>query len=262
MFGVLKRIFSRQGPATDLSDEEFRPDIPKNPNFVTDPENILKLLQDINQNTPLCTITFDNTTEQFTSTILEIHAQKKQIIFDELTPAHGNHILIESNSLKLSTLLKGIHLAFNLQQVTAGSARGIAYYKAGFPERVYYPQKRLTLRIKTQSANIPFQGMSTRTQLSVGGYLFDLSRGGIGIVIPNNRARIQRGEKLSNCRFTLPDGYVVAFDLIIRFTRPGSQNNPKTKLGGYFGNLSSRDRNKLEHYVTVLERESIRKQKA
>ena len=147
-----------------------------------------------------------------------------------------------------------------LSDITSGSSRGIAYYKSTIPSRIYYPQRRTIPRIQLITLTIPFSGVSSRTQSSVGGHLFDLSREGIGIVIPNNRARIQRSDSIINCRITL-DHRSINFDLAIRFVKTTNPETRKTLIGGYFENISSTDQNSLEHFVATLEREEIRIQK-
>ena len=87
----------------------------------------------------------------------------------------GNAALQSVKSLKLSTFHKGIHLSFNLSKIEVGYSKGILYYKAALPERIFYPQRRRSPRIEISSIDIAFSGVSERTGISVNGYLFDLS---------------------------------------------------------------------------------------
>ena len=177
-----------------------------------------------------------------------------------MLPAHGNKLLLTENKLKLSTIYNGIRLAFNLSNITPGSSRGIAYYKTTIPDRIYYPQRRGSPRIQITSLSILFSGISARTKATVGGSIFDLSREGIGINAPNNIARLQRGDVLKNCRISI-DNQTIDFDLSIRFVKTSNQGAGKTLVGGYFENLPSKNRNKLERFIATLEREEIRNRK-
>ncbi len=261
MLGTLKNLFGKE-KNNEKSDSEdgYEPRLPSNPNFLTDPYKISKLLQDIESVAPLCTITFEGCQEEFSSSILEIKTNTQQIILDELIPEHGNELLHTQKPLKLSTYYNGIHLAFKLNKIQIGSSRGIAYYKADFPQRIYYPQRRKAPRLEISSINIPFSGISGKNNSSIGGTVFDLSRTGIGIYLPDNRSRIQRGDTIKKCRIVL-DEYRMEFDMAVRFVKKGSTNSVQTIIGGYFENLSNKSQNKLSFFVATLEREEIRKQK-
>jgi len=263
MLGTFKTFFKKKeiDPNSDSdSDSEFYEHEPSsNPNFLTDQKKIQSLLKEIEQASPLCTITFEGSTEKFSSSILDIQLDNKQIILDELLPAHGNSLLKKTTKLKLSTLHKGIHLAFKLEHMTSGSSRGITYYKTEIPDRVFYPQRRTSPRIQITSMSIPFSGISERTQVSIGGLVYDLSRGGVGVSCPNNIARFQRGDLLKNCRITIDD-QTINFDLAVRFVKTSSGTR-KTLVGGYFENIPSKSKNKIERFVAAIEREEIRNRK-
>ena len=257
MLRTIKDFFKKKEAPS--SSDTYDPKHATNPNFLTDPDQIISLLKDIEQASPLCNIHIEGITEEFGSSILDVQFDNKQIILDELFPKYGNN-LITDKKIKLSTIHNGIRLTLMLSDITSGSSRGIVYYKSAIPNRIYYPQRRTTPRIQLSALNIQFSGVSDRTKSSVGGHIFDLSRRGIGIAIPNNRARIQLSDAIKNCRITLDD-HSINFDLTIRFVKTTNQKTGKTQIGGYFDNLTSKSQNKLEHFVATLEREEIRKRK-
>ncbi len=257
MIEAFKKLFKKtekiKGVESELSD--LGPTT--NPNFLTDGNKINKLLKDIEDTSPLCTITIVGTSEEFSSSILDVQIENKQIILDELFPKHGNDLLISKNELKLSTIFNGIRLAFKLNDMKVGSTRGISYYKSAIPSRIYYPQRRVSPRIQLYALNIPFSGISKNKNSTVGGYIYDLSREGIAVITRNNRARIQRGDTLIDCKITI-DGISINFDLNVRFVKTTNQSSGKTQIGGYYGNIPAKKRNKLEHFIVTLEREEIR----
>jgi len=260
MLGTLKSFFKKKENTKDIVPEDYHPELNSNPNFLTEPEKIRSLLKDIEEASPLCSIIIEGTEEQFSSSILDVQIENNQIILDELFPKHGNALLLTKNHLKLSSIFNGIRLAFKLSDIEAGSSRGIAYYKSAIPDKVYYPQRRSSPRIQITTFNIPFSGISSRTKVTIGGSIFDLSRGGIGISTPNNRARFQRGDLVKSCRITI-DKQSITFDLSVRFIKTSKQGAGQTLIGGCFENLSSKNRNTLERFVTTLEREEIRNRK-
>ncbi|NOV32653.1 flagellar brake protein [Methylomonas sp. ZR1] len=259
MLRKLKHLFSKPLPTEPAHDDDDELLSFENPNFITDSDKIAKLLGEIENSSPLCTVQVEG--EDFSSSILAVKLDKKVIILDELMPKYGNDFLLLNRSLKLSTFHKGIHLSFNLAGIEVGHSRGINYYKAPFPDRVFYPQRRRTPRLEISSIDIPFSGVVQRTGISVGGSLFDLSRGGAGITVPVNRARVQRGDTVKNCQITFED-YVMDFDLSVRFVKPVSAASAKVQIGGLFENLSAKSQSKLSYFITSLERVEIRKQKA
>ena len=264
MFNTLKNFLTRNSHSNNPeSEEDYELDLQalSNPNFVTDRYKIEKLLIDIENSSPLCRIEIPDSNQEFNSSILETRAQQRQIVLDELTPSHGNNLLQRKQSLKLSTYLNGIHISFALTNLQPGVANGIIYYLADFPRRVYYPQRRKTPRVEVKTIHLGFNGTAAKNKASIGGYVFDISRGGIGIRLTNNRARVQRGDIIQNCYINL-DNYRFEFDLVIRLVKQPHPNKPEIIIGGYFENVSARSENKLAYFVTSLEREEIRKQKA
>lgn len=262
MLKTLKKLLgTEKNTVRSEAEAIYHPKLPSNPNFVTEPHKIAKLLQDIEATSPLCTITFDGMKEEFSSSILTVNTLENQLILDELLPAQGNTILQRKKSLKLSTHFNGIHLAFKLGNVKTGSSQGMAYYKADFPNRIYYPQRRKAPRIEITTIYIPFTGIASKNNISIGGSVFDISRSGIGIKLPDNRSRIQRGDVIKKCNITLDD-YTLEFDLAVRFVKRIGAGNPQTNIGGNFENLSTKSQNKLSYFLASLERQEIRKQKS
>ncbi|MBS4052355.1 flagellar brake protein [Methylomonas rivi] len=259
MFDKFKHLFSKKGVEDTPADPDDLSPF-ENPNFITSPDKIVSLLSEIEQSSPLCTVQIDGAPQEYNSSILGIKAEKNLIILDELIPKEGNEALQATRALKLSTFHKGIHLSFNLSDIEMGHSRGISYYKTTLPDRIFYPQRRRAPRIEISSIDIAFSGVSERTGISVNGYLFDLSRGGAGIDLPVNRARVQRGDIIKNCQISFED-YLMDFDFSVRFVKPTSPSLPKVQLGGFFENLSSKSQSKLSYFITSLERVEIRKQK-
>ncbi|TPQ26669.1 flagellar brake protein [Methylomonas sp. HW2-6] len=259
MLSKLKHLFSKASASTPEVDDDLLAF--ENPNFITDPDKIARLLGEIESSSPLCTIQIEGFAEDFSSSVLSIKLDKNAIILDELMPQHGNDLLLRSRALKLSTFHKGIHLSFHLANIEVGHSKGINYYKAPLPDRVFYPQRRRSPRLEISAIDIPFSGVVQRTGISIGGYLFDLSRGGAGVSVPINRARVQRGDVIKNCQLTFDD-YVMDFEFAVRFVKPVSATSPKVQIGGIFEGLSARSQSKLSYFITSLERVEIRKQKA
>lgn len=270
MFKKIKNIFSKSESEDeiDADDDLFfldrRPRIESsgadNPNFLTNYKQIIGLLTELEAGSPLCTVQVEGGNEEYSSSILAVQPDKNAIILDELNPVEGNASLQQRKALKLFAFHKGIHLSFKLKDIEAGHSRGITYYKAPLPDRIYYPQRRRSPRIPVTTVDIQFHGIAQRTGLSVAGYVFDLSRDGAGIDIPANRARLQRGDTIKSCQISFQN-YVMDFDFSVRFVKPVGAGASKAQIGGIFENLSAKSQAKLAHFVAELEREEIRRRK-
>lgn len=260
MLGKIKNIFSKARPKEEKAVEEnlLATD---NPNFLTEPDKIIKILSEVEANSPLCTIQIKGLDENFSSTILSVDAGKNLLLLDELVPKEGNAELQRCKSLKFSAFHKGIHLSFSISDIEIGISRGITYYKGSIPNRIYYPQRRKAPRIEIRKSNIQFYGISERTKVPVSGSLFDLSRGGAGINVPLNRARILRGDRLTNCQISFED-YLMDFDFDVRFVKSTAVGSSNLQIGGVFDKLSLKSQSKLSHFITSLERLEIRRQKS
>lgn len=254
MLETIKKFFAKQENVKDSVTEFYELDPTTSSHFITHPDKINKLLKDIEEESPLCTINIEGTSEDFNSSILDVQIDNQQIILDELSPKHGNKLLLKKNNLKLSTHFNGINLAFRLSKMKVGSSCGIAYYKTAIPDQIYYPQHRASPRIEIISLNIPFCGVSSKTKRSVSGQLLNLSKGGIGISIFNNRTRLQRGDSILNCHITM-DNYTLNFKLNVGYVKTSKLKKGSTHIGGYFDHLPAKSQHKLEHFISSLESE-------
>ena len=260
MLEKFKRIFAKpESNASLLDDDDLAQN--ENPNFLTDPQKIAKLLCEIELSSPLCTIQVEGAGQDFSSSILGVKADKGVFLLDELMPAVGNDILQHSNAFKLLVFHKGIYLSFNVSGLETGFAHGISFYKATIPSRIFYPQRRRSPRIEIRTIDIPFNGIVQKTGFSVGGYLYDLSRGGAGVELPVGRTRIQRGDVINRCQMSFED-YVMDFSFNVRFVKPLQPGISRMQIGGMFENLSAKSELKLSYFITSLERHEIRKQKS
>jgi c-di-GMP-binding flagellar brake protein YcgR len=264
MLSAIRKIFSRhagqdESPVTtNLTIGRPHDD---NPNFITNPATVIKLLRQIMAAPPLCSVTLNNSSETFFTSILEIQEVNGLIILDKLSPNSGNSTLLKNKELKLSACVNGVTLSFNLKEIVAEKSPDNILYKARFPGKIYYPQRRSSPRIATNSTLIPFQGTSRDTKTTIGGYVYDFSRNGVGVNFYTDRGDITRGDKLMNCLINLPDEHTLSFDLSVRSSKKLNPANRQRQLGGYFDNLSPQNQKKLDRYISALEREQIRKRK-
>ena len=169
-------------------------------------------------------------------------------------------MLQEKKALKLSTFHQGLQLAFNLSYIKAGISGGVTYYKAPLPERVFYPQRRKSPRVKISSIAISFTGIAQGGAL-VKGYISDLSQDGasININFPANKDPIERGDKIKSCQIIF-EKFTLNFDFIVHIVKR-TTGSSKLQMGGSFENLSKKNQTKLADFITSVERIELRKRK-
>ncbi|MDO9161289.1 MAG: flagellar brake protein [Methylococcaceae bacterium] len=259
MLNVIRKFFAKK----DLVDESLTPnntDNPReNPSFVTNPDKIFHLLQQLIIEPPRCTITLNNSDSLFLTDILEVDPDF--ISFSPLTPSSGNQLLASQRALKLSTVLGGIPLTFNLQNICVDKSADPICLKAALPEKIYYPQRRLTKRMPTNSTTIEFKGTSRDTGVSIQGYVTDISRGGLSVIYNSTRGNIIRSDRLSYCSVVLPDNQTIAFELTVSSSKKPLLGSNKRHLGGQFENIYPQDEKKLDRYLSTLERQQLRKRR-
>lgn len=261
MLDILKRLFSRHA-AADTADPDGPHFDANNPNFISEPGKIVTLLNQLVEAMPLCAINFEHIDEVFSSSVLEVNARSGYVILDEIVPAHGNHYALDQRQLKVTAQLKGVPISFKLHPLDARSAQGIAYYQAPLPTRLYYPQRRQAPRIPIDPGlALVVHGVLGEANVPVVGSVFDLSRGGLNMILPDQRGRLQRGDRIRRCHLALPEGTDLQFELTVRFSKPSPQTPRKRQVGAYFEQLSPAQQKKLDQFLVALEREEIRKRK-
>lgn len=228
-----------------------------NPKFVTHPDKIASILCAIQNQNCLCTLSLQGQKKVLLTSIIEVNKEQNLLILDEINSADLGTFLQSANKIKLSTYLNGVHLAF-LLTLTAVNKPGSEslHFSSLLPDRIYYPQRRNSPRLVTDTLTITFP--AAKNKFLVRGEVIDISRGGMSFRLTAEENSIQTGDTLRNCHLNLPIGYEMVFILIIRSVK--TERNT-VYIGGYFVNLSPQCKNKLDIFIATLEREIIRKRK-
>jgi c-di-GMP-binding flagellar brake protein YcgR len=229
----------------------------ENPKFVTHPDKITSILCAIQIQNCLCTLSQQGQKKGLLTSIIEVDKEQNLLILDEINSAELRTFFQSTQKIKLSTYLNGVHLAF-LMTLTAVIKPGTESlnYTSPLPDRIYYPQRRNSPRLVTDTLTITFPAV--KNQYLVHGEVMDVSRGGMSFRLTAKENSIQTGDYLRNCHLNLPIGYEMVFTLVIRSVK--TERNA-VFIGGYFVNLSPQCKNRLDIFIATLEREIIRKRK-
>jgi c-di-GMP-binding flagellar brake protein YcgR len=260
MLGKLRKLFNGLTEKNKFDpDEADFAEIALNPNFVTNPSKIIKLLQQVMTAIPLCSVNLNNSTETFYTSILDIQPDDNLLVIDKLSPAYGNNKLLTCGDLKLTALINGVQLSCKLVLINSDKNHEPEHLITTIPKYIYYPQQRASPRIATTPNSVSFKGTIATSNRSVRGYVTDLSRGGISIYCTSLTDVLSRGDTLKDCQIKLSSELLLTFDLSVRTLKKTSNLGQYRQVGGYFHNLSTHDQKMLDRYVSALEREQIRK---
>jgi c-di-GMP-binding flagellar brake protein YcgR len=220
---------------------------------LTAPLEIVHLLQQAYKKHILLNASFHGQDERFSTTFLGIYEPHGFLVLDELTPAPGHELFLEQKEISLFGRLEGVELRFNCRLIEAREKNGIAFYKASIPEKVHHLQRRLDHRIPTRGQKMSFhafRGLGDRQLIR--GYVSNLSRKGVGVVIEEN-VSLHPGEILPSCTIRLPEIGDVNFSLEVRYCS-GSHAHRTTRLGGRYKSLDQVPQQKIRKTIGRLER--------
>ena len=223
---------------------------------LADTVRIIKILQQLVAERNMLTIKLAGVEKTFTSTALSIDPSAKTLRLDELTPEEGHALLLKKKSLKLSCQMQGADLAFNAKLLQTGKSGGIAWYDIGFPPKLDYEQRRKHFRAKVkESRRIVVTAHHEPSASSIKGTVNDISNHGICITFDTS-VKIERGDRLKNCKLDSPDTKFPRVDLDVRHTRsrPGS----KQITGCSFYKADASTLRTIEKFVRKLERDALR----
>lgn len=201
----------------------------------------------------LFNLKFSGLESRFSTALVGIYDEHGFVVLDELTPEEGNGLLKIRQQATLSGRLSGVLLTFTTRLIEAREKNGIAYYKVMFPEAVKHRQQRKSPRVPTNGAGIPFHALRGKgNHQMLRGYVTDLSKKGVGLVLIEDDVSLQRGEILPSCIIDIPDLGEVTFSLEISFSSRDSRE-PITRIGGRFRDIDARSLQRVRRQIDKME---------
>lgn len=192
--------------------------------------------------------------EAYSSAIIEILPEHKVLMLDELTPAPSHGRVVKGDVLHVRAIVDGVQLQFDSTVLELGVQDGLPFYRASFPTRIDYPQRRRQYRVQVplnRGLQIFFD--LSRTHRLVG-ELRDISMGGLC-------ARITAGNledgvdqhQMASCRIMLPDNDSVVTDVeLVHVDAP--QRARVARVRARFTNLSAAAERRISQLCAEIER--------
>jgi len=194
----------------------------------------------------------------FSSALLGIYEEHGFLVLDELTPESGHKLLLQQHEARVSGRLEGVEFHFNSIMKEAREKGGVAFYKMEMPEEIYYRQRRKDFRIPSRSLQTSFHGLRGKSQRQIlKGYVNDLSRKGVGLILEDN-VSLYQGEVLPSCIIKIPGEEEIAFSLEIRFSSSNHQQQV-TRVGGRFKDIDPESLRRIRRTINKLERAQARR---
>jgi c-di-GMP-binding flagellar brake protein YcgR len=195
-----------------------------------EPEIYVVLKKALQYHCPL-TIHLANRPEPYTSAILEISAEQRLLVIDDLTPNTAPAELALGLSLNIRAIVEGVELRFSTKVTQIGAQKGLRCYSVEFPTYVSYEQRRRQYRVAvplTQAIEVHFVLPDDRF---LTGDLKDLSVGGLCARIREGRLEpALDSHHLASCRVLLPNQQSIVTDVeLLDFDAPDRPRVPRLR---------------------------------
>lgn len=222
--------------------------------------DILAILQAMAVSKVATAITFSDRAGTVDSRLLSLKPHYEELVFDgsgigNLVFAEGQtHVTVEAH-------YDYLHVRFEASHIEADTWQGKPAFRACIPKTIVRAQRRTSMRFPVPSDRPPV--VSWRTGNAQDGEelrlrVFDMSFGGVSLVLQDRRIPIATGEMLSDCRLELPQLGAVSLDLQVAYVDEMSRESGWRRAGCRFSGLSLLALERVRDYVLSLEREHLR----
>jgi len=222
---------------------------------ITDPARMVRLLERLAiRYTPL-TVRVSGHKELYTSCIVDVDRQ--HVLLDELLPSSGHELLLAERALSVKGKLDGIDISFTSTLERVDVQDQVVTYHMDLPRQLEYRQRRLDYRVHIPMTMRLRAIFDDAAGAAIEGELHDLSRGGAGLIFPDDKPVVEAG-LLQECAIELSDEEWLYCAVELRY----SKNFPprdRQLIGARFIGLSPAQERLIGRCISELEREFIRK---
>jgi len=242
--------------------------MPDTANFtLTNSNEINRKLTLVLKQSSLITVSFNEGSDFFISTLLEINT-KKQVIHLDISPdSRINKQLLKAKNILFETSVAGIAVSFTLNKVTQPLLGGKDTFILDFPKELIWLERRLFYRIKSPIQNTPHCQFSFTTPESDKNKHFpifsfkihDISLSGLSLLYDPEEYQSDLLADISKIDdFTVHLPSIGSFDTPIEICNRHPQNSSapqKTQIIGIkFKQLPSAIESKVQRYLLSIER--------
>ncbi len=223
--------------------------------LITDPVRVARLLDRLAKHHSLLTVEIPGQSEVFTSSVVEV--SDTHVLLDELLPGSGHPLLLAQKKLQVTGKLEGIDIRFVSGLDTFDEQDGMVTYRVKLPARLEYRQRRSDFRAHIPISSVIRVVLLDERENIFEGELYDLSRGGAGIILPFDEA-VLVPERWYDCAIGLPGESWLFCEVEQRHWKelhaPG-----KHLVGAQFADLTPMQTRLIGRCISELQREQMKK---
>lgn len=220
------------------------------------PIEVQHVLRGLIKSSAMVAVYFNNDSDFLVTTLLDIDVKKGNLIFDVGGDVDANNRLLLATSCNFSANPDGIKIQFSGKKVVATTHAGKPALMVGLPAQLIKLQRREYYRIQTPVVDPLTCTLRHPEQGLVKLKLFDISLGGIGLVL-SNPEHFSLFDIYSEARLDLHDFGDAIIDIQVRniITIPLKNARQMVRMGCRFIKLQSRQEALLQRIIAQLERE-------
>ncbi len=226
-----------------------------NPFFLYDSDKIRKVLYEISGISNVISLYFpDEPGVDYATSLTRLGGQ--ELLFDRVGSEEGHTRLMEEKSFRALSKYRGVPITFDCALFGLVYRGEKAWYKASFPERLYYPQKREVFRVPVADLQLPIRikskpGLNLETKV-IEGMIDDIGLHGLSFNI-DPVMHFRKFDIVRGCSYETTSGETVDFNLEVRAVR-SVRGGAKVRVGGRYVGLTSRNHRHIQRDLLILQR--------
>jgi len=243
---------AKSAPAADGDYSEYELTAP------AETHSILRGMQELGS---LITLYFNNGHDFLLTSLLEVSADGKTMIFAYGSNAEMNRKAAQADKINCVSSKEKVKIQFILNGVKPVKYQDRDAFLADVPDSLFRLQRRAYYRLSTPLANplratIPLQldDGSIRTAQAV---VFNISGGGVCLVVAPENASVKMDAQFLGASISLPNIGTISFDIRVRNIHDITTANGKIlrRAGCEFVNLPGPMMKLIQRYIIQIERE-------
>lgn len=193
------------------------------------------------------------------TSVLAVNEATNSVILDSARGDALNRELLSGKDAEFITQLDGVSISFMTGPVTLCTYDKLPALKIAVPKSMIRLQRREHFRVTLPIANpvkciVPAATDGQPDPITT--HIADISCGGVALTDVSGRLSTETGTILANCRLLLPEQDAVFSNLEVRNSAQIRRPNGsfQTRVGCRFVNLPAESANRLQRFVTEIER--------
>lgn len=225
------------------------------------------ILRAIMKSGTLITAYFGRGKDFVVTAILDVDAERGQVLVDSGSNAQLNERLLRGQQLTLVSTQDGVKVECHIERVEATSFEGRLAFQIPFPDSLLKLQRREYYRLLAPllhplKCQVPLAGPGAADAAAdnnsvVDATVGDISLGGVSLMGEHSGLKLEAGQLFEGCRIVLPEVGTITAKLAVRNSFPMTLRNGAVtrRTGCAFVDLGPNQEAMIQRYINKLERE-------